>query len=54
MRWRKEEMPSITFGDFVIYNASVDTAGCMPPYFSWQSFWHTSYRIQRRIGRTRR
>jgi hypothetical protein len=49
----KEETPSLTFGDFVIYNASLDIAGCTPPYFSWQSFLHTSYRILRRIERTR-
>jgi hypothetical protein len=44
----------MTPGDFVIYNASVDIAGCMPLNFSLRSFWHTSYRSQRRIERTRR
>jgi hypothetical protein len=51
---RLSALPSITPGDFVIYNASVDIAGCMPLNFSLRSFWHTSYRSQRRIERTRR
>jgi hypothetical protein len=50
----KEERQSITLGDFVIYNASVDIARYMPSHFSSQSFWYTSYRSLRRIERMRR